>query len=104
MEYTGGCRCGAVRYSLPAQHAATRVCWCRDCQYFGAGSGIVKVFSKSALNVAEVRPNGVIVRAGTLDDPGRVAPTMTIWTASAPAWACFDDSLPQVPGQPPAAS
>ncbi len=136
VPYSGGCRCGAVRYSAAGEPAATRVCWCRDCQYFGAGSGTVNVvFAKSALSVSgtlsdyaslsasgnvmhrrfcpicgtpvfsdtDARPNVVIVRAGTLDDPDSVAPAMTIWTASAPAWACFDSSLPQVVGQPPPA-
>jgi hypothetical protein len=43
----------------------------------------------------------IIARAGSLDDPNRVVPKMTIWTASAPRWACFDDSLPRTTGQPP---
>jgi len=36
--FTGGCRCGAVRFSLPTAPIATRLCWCRDCQYFSAGN------------------------------------------------------------------
>lgn len=136
VEFTGGCRCGAVRYRATAAPVQPRVCWCRDCQYFGAGSGTVNVvFPKSSLTLsgtvssytstaasgnimhrrfcpvcgtpllseAEARPHLVIVRAGSLDDFNRVTPSMTIWTASAPVWACFDGSLPQLPGQPPPA-
>jgi hypothetical protein len=50
---------------------------------------------------ADERPDMVIVRAGTLDDPGIAAPSALMWTASAPAWACLDASLPQSAGQPP---
>jgi len=43
------------------------------------------------------------VRAGTLDDPGLIAPTAIIWAASAPGWASLDPSLPHYPqGLPPA--
>ena len=137
VEYTGGCRCGAVRYRVTAEPLTTRVCWCRDCQYLGAGSGTVNVvFPRSAMTVtgalgdyrsladsgnvmhrrfcptcgtpvfseSEARPHLTIARAGTLDDPNRVVPTATIWTASAPGWACFDDSLPQIAAQPPPTS
>jgi hypothetical protein len=133
-DFTGGCLCGAVRYRIGAEPIMTRVCWCRDCQYFAAGSGTVNVvFPKSALIVsgelrdfrsiaasanvmhrhfcpvcgtsvlseAEARPQLIIARAGTLDDPNRVRPSATIWTQSAPQWACIDTSLPGFEAQPP---
>ena len=53
---------------------------------------------------AESRPHLIFVRAGTLDDPEIARPAMTIWTSQAPSWACFNQSLPQVPGQPPPAA
>ena len=34
MTITGGCRCGSVHYSIEADLLH---CWCRDCQYIGAG-------------------------------------------------------------------
>ena len=52
---------------------------------------------------AEPRPHVIIARAGTLDDPNRVAPGMTIWTGSAPTWACFDNTSPQFAAGPPPA-
>jgi hypothetical protein len=50
---------------------------------------------------AESRPHLIFVRAGTLDDAGIARPAATIWTASAPKWACIDERLPRFEGQPP---
>jgi hypothetical protein len=50
---------------------------------------------------AEARPHLIFVRVGALDDPEIVKPVATIWTASAPSWACIDSDLPRIPGQPP---
>jgi len=134
MPITGGCLCAAVRYSCAAAPLVSRVCWCRLCQYLGAGSGTVNVCLPRAqltssgelrdyrsvadsgnvmhrrfcphcgthvFSEAEARPHLIFVRAGTLDDPELARPAMTIWTAAAPSWACFDASLPCVAGQPP---
>lgn len=50
---------------------------------------------------AEVRPHLIFIRAGTLDDPTLGAPQATIWTKSAPAWACINETLPKFAGQAP---
>ena len=51
-EITGGCLCKAVRYRVTAPPIVTRVCWCRVCQYLGAGSGTVNVcFPTNALAI-----------------------------------------------------
>jgi hypothetical protein len=50
---------------------------------------------------AEIRPQLIFARVGTLDDPEIARPAMTIWTSSAPSWACISDSLPKVERQPP---
>jgi hypothetical protein len=52
---------------------------------------------------AEIRPHLVFVRAGTLDDPEIAKPAATIWTSSAPSWACISESLPKIEQQPPPA-
>ena len=134
MKVSGGCLCKSVRYHFSAAPLVSRVCWCRVCQYIGAGSGTVNVcFPKDALTVsgelrdyrniadsgnvmhrrfcpecgthlfseAEARPHLVFVRAGTLDDPELIKPSATIWTSSAPSWACFDQKLERVESQPP---
>jgi len=137
MNITGGCLCRAVRYSISAAPIVTRACWCRVCQYVGAGSGTVNVcFPSEALAVSGelrdyhsvadsgnpmlrrfcpqcgthlfsgtgARPHLTFVRAGTLDDPELARPAMTIWTSSAPSWACFDERLPKIERQPPPAA
>jgi hypothetical protein len=134
MAITGGCLCGAVRFEIEAEAPlGVRQCWCRVCQYLGAGSATVNaVFRKDAVSVsgpltdyesradsgaimhrrfcarcgtpifseAEPRPQQIIVRVGTLDDPDLGKPSGIIWTKSAPAWACFDPDLPLTEGQP----
>jgi hypothetical protein len=137
MDITGGCLCKSVRYGFTAAPIVTRVCWCRDCQYLGGGSGTVNVcFPTKAMSTegitqdyrsvadsgtvmhrrfcprcgtplfseAETRPHLVFVRVGTLDDPEIARPAATIWTRSAPTWACIDTSLPRVDRQPPPAA
>lgn len=39
------------------------------------------------------RPGLTVLRIGTLDDPSAIRPTANIWSASAPSWACLDESL-----------
>ncbi len=129
MPITGGCLCGQLRYEIAAEAPLfARVCWCRVCQYLGAGTGTANAaFPKEALKIsgeratyastadsgaamvrsfcpqcgtqlfseAAPRPHVVIVRVGSLDDPEIGKPIGTIWTRSAPSWACFDESLPR---------
>jgi hypothetical protein len=54
MPVTGGCLCKAVRYTISAAPIVTRECWCRVCQYLGAGSSAVN----SCFPVAAVRVEG----------------------------------------------
>ena len=136
MQIAGGCLCGSVRFRITAAPIITRACWCRLCQYLGAGSSTVNVcFPREAVAVegetrdyrsvadsgnvmhrrfcppcatplfseAEARPHLIFVRAGTLDDPEIAKPAATIWTSAAPTWACFDERIPRVEGQPPPA-
>jgi hypothetical protein len=63
MMTTGQCLCGAVRYRITAEPITTRACWCRVCQYLGAGSNTVNVCF----------PSGSITIEGKLADHLSVA-------------------------------
>ncbi len=52
LPLTGGCLCGAVRYEISAEPLASRVCWCRLCQYLGSGSPTVNaIFAADAVTI-----------------------------------------------------
>jgi hypothetical protein len=131
---SGGCICGAVRYTAKAKPLVVRACWCRVCQYFASGNATINLafptdsvtitgeltdYASSAdsgnhmhrrfcpkcgvprFSHADERPGFLVVRAGTLDDPGVAVLQANIWTKSAPAWAQLDPNLPKFEGQPP---
>ena len=56
MPITGGCLCRAIRYEFSAPPIVSRVCWCRVCQYIGAGSGTVNVCFPSAALTLQGHP------------------------------------------------
>ncbi len=53
------------------------------------------LFAKSS-----ARPQFRVIRAGNLDDPSSIQPSVNIWAASAPSWACLDPLLERVAQQP----
>jgi hypothetical protein len=56
MPITGGCLCRAIRYEFSVPPIVSRVCWCRFCQYIGAGSGTVNVCFPSAAMILHGEP------------------------------------------------
>src|SRR5678815_601679 len=49
---SGGCLCGQVRYTVPAEPLATAICHCRNCQkQSGSAFSVVTVFPRDALIV-----------------------------------------------------
>jgi hypothetical protein len=49
---TGGCLCGAVRFTVTAEPLVVRTCWCRVCQALGAGSATVNAgFPSEAVTI-----------------------------------------------------
>jgi hypothetical protein len=60
--------CKAVRYRITAKPIITRVCWCRLCQYLGAGSGTVNVgFPTEAIHITgELKDYSCIADSGNV--------------------------------------
>jgi hypothetical protein len=67
--HTGGCLCGAVRYSISAPLSALRVCHCTHCQKnTGTGSSVNAVVAGSDFAITKGTPK----RFTTTADSGRV--------------------------------
>jgi hypothetical protein len=121
--YTGGCQCGAVRFSIERLGRAS-MCHCRMCQKaFGSIGGALvtalgltwtrgapKIFRSS--NTVErgfcadcgtpltfAYPEGTEVAICAFDDPAAVPPIVQLAAEFRVPWA---DSLPGLPGRPAA--
>lgn len=123
---TGGCACGAIRYSAPGTVRFALRCACRDCQRdSGSGHGVHVALDRAGFAVtgsprhfdrradsgnrvrkafcpdcgcplwglADRSPAIVLVAAGSLDDPARIAPRKVIWRASAQPWDLLPDEV-----------
>ncbi|MDO8348449.1 MAG: GFA family protein [Rugosibacter sp.] len=51
----------------------------------------------------DAMPTMDFLKAGTLDDTSWLKPQMNIWCTSAQPWVKMDESIPCIPGNPPAA-
>ena len=68
LPITGRCLCGAVCYRISAAPLASRSCWCRLCQYIGAGSATVNVcFPSEAVTIeGELRGFCSVAESGNI--------------------------------------
>lgn len=66
-QLTGGCLCGAVRYTSNAEALTALVCHCRDCQRFtGSSFGALIVVPRAALTI-----NGTMKTFSSLGGSGK---------------------------------
>ena len=50
--YTGGCACGAIRYSIASEPVFSNHCQCRDCQQeSGTGHGSYLTFARDGVSL-----------------------------------------------------
>jgi hypothetical protein len=64
VPFTGGCRCGKVRYECTAEPEMTVHCHCRDCQYATGGAfATVVAVPKAAFNMLKGEVKGFTVTA-----------------------------------------
>ena len=132
--FSGGCACGAIRYSVRDEPRYMGNCHCRDCQQatgsaffpavlvgtsdFTLERGEPKWFERTAdsgnvlargfcpdcgsplflRNTA--RAGGMVLYAGSLDDPSWYKPSRDIYVASAHPWDVMDPDLPKFDAMP----
>ncbi|MFC5742416.1 GFA family protein [Dyella tabacisoli] len=129
LRRSGGCLCGAVRYTVTGEPINVRICHCHRCQKATGSAFFARaLFAKGAVTIegspAEIRssadlmrrfcpqcgshlfserisnPHALAVTLGSLDDPDSFAPTEHIWTSRKVAWLVLADNLPQHPEMP----
>ena len=121
---SGGCRCGAIRYTMPDQVIHSSICHCGDCRRsagapFVAWAGVRKdelvVAGEPHLYVSSentvrafcgacgtglfywndvISPGAVDVQTATLDEPERLPPTKQVQVAERVAWMKTAHLLP----------
>lgn len=129
MTATGGCLCGAVRYTAQGEPMNVRICHCSLCRKAMASPFFARaIFPRDAVSIEGetagfpssarlmrrfcprcgtrlfAEPNDAPARIGialaTLDDPNRFAPDCHIFTADKLDWIVIADGLPQHSGRP----
>lgn len=66
MTVGAGCLCGAVRIAIDGEPVRVRTCWCRACQYWGAGNGT----TNAAYRTRDLRIAGEISWFESVADSG----------------------------------
>src|SRR6476661_3988536 len=104
--YTGGCACGAIRYSIAGQPLFANHCQCRDCQR-ESGTGHVKTRAfcptcgLAVYMTFAAMPDIFTIRAASLDEPARYKPQVVTYAARGYDWDRLDPDLPKFAGMPP---
>lgn len=131
MAKSGGCRCGAVRYSVEGDPAHSALCWCSDCRA-SAGAPVVQwtLFPKDAVAIEgspvsyesspgttrqfcgacgtglfylneTIFPGQIDIQGASFDDPDAYPPGIHIQTADAPGWREALNGMPAFERYPP---
>ncbi|SDP35473.1 GFA family protein [Afipia sp. GAS231] len=84
--YTGGCTCGAIRYSISSEPVFMNHCQCRDCQRnSGAGHGSFLTFAGRG----DVKLSGDAKQRDIVADSGNVKTSGFCPTCGAPVCLTF---------------
>jgi hypothetical protein len=83
--YTGGCACGAIRYTISAEPVGMNDCQCRQCQRAsGTGHGSYLNFPRAAVEV-----EGEAAHWDTTGDGGTVKRSAFCPTCGSPVYMTF---------------
>ena len=123
--FTGGCHCGAIRYSLSAMPFDSDYCHCSDCRRtIGAPCGVWMDYKVEQIEWTRGEPKEyrssekirrgfcsdcgtsltyrhleyadyLTVSVSSLDNPNLVVPRYHIYTSQKVEWHRVDDSLPK---------
>ena len=121
----GGCQCGLIRYRISGAPVVTALCHCSMCRRASAAPvvawamfeqpQVLFIGEKPATYAsspaaqrgfcarcgtqicftAEFIPGLIDITIGSLDDPGRVPPTLHYWENERLPWVNFADGLPR---------
>lgn len=125
MTVTGGCMCGAVRYTAEGTPEHNALCHCTECRR-AAGAPMVgwALFAREQVTITgtpasynssgdiarqfcgtcgtglfylseTIFPGKIDIPTGTFDDPDALAPSACIQLADAPAWIATVAELPK---------
>lgn len=83
MSFTGGCRCGAIRYTCEAEPAMVVHCYCRDCQYASGGACTTAVVTLADSLAIEGTPKAYT----TIADSGTQVSRLFCETCGTPVFA-----------------
>lgn len=122
---SGGCFCGALRFSVSGPVRSCCFCHCESCRRASGGVYVAwATFDKLSFTVTDgelelresspeatrgrcaacgtsltyehaERPNDVDISLAGFDDPGRFSPTSHIWIEDKLPWVVLSDGLPQ---------
>jgi hypothetical protein len=95
---------GTVNVLVPADALAVSGALAAHTKTADSGNQVTRQFCPNCgthlFAFSSARPQFRVVRVGTLDEPSSVRPSVNIWAASAPGWACIDPALERVERQP----
>ncbi len=95
---------GTVNLLVPAEALTVSGALAEHSKTAASGNLVTRMFCPSCgthlFAMSSARPQFRVLRAGNLDDPSSIKPSVNIWASSAPAWACLDPALDRVDQQP----
>ncbi len=72
MTHTGGCQCGAIRFTIEGDSLASGACYCPDCQKAcGGAPAYAAVFTADQFKIAQGEPRMHYVTSETGNKVGR---------------------------------